>query len=95
MSNSQPESTSKERIQDKILKHLEMTGEFTALIAAKEYGTNDLRDQIYFLRRRLASERKGRWIKTVFRKSPINGERYAKYILMGPTGPVVKRSCQC
>lgn len=86
-------SNKKELIQDKVLKHLEMVGDITALVASKEYGTNDLRDQIYTLRKRLVTEKKGRWIKTSFHKSPVNNERYAKYTLMDKTGPAIKRGC--
>ncbi|BCS53325.1 helix-turn-helix domain-containing protein [Geobacter sp. SVR] len=90
-----------QNLQDQILKHLEAVGDITQLIAAKEYGTNDLRDQIYFLRKRLAVEgatkqpSEKRWIKTTFHKSPLKNERYAKYTLMIGTCPAIKRSCVC
>ena len=81
-------------LKEVILRHMEAVGSINALIAAKEYGTNDLRDQIYFLRKHLKSENKERWIKTTFHKSPLKGERYATYTLMKGTKPARIRSCQ-
>lgn len=81
-----PISQPKALIQDQVLQHLEMVGDITAVIATKEYGTCDLRDQIYILRKRLRAEGRGRWIRTTFHRSPVKNERYAKYTLMTKAG---------
>lgn len=79
----------KKLMGDQILRHLELAGDITALIATKEYGTTDLRDQIYFLRKRLKAEGKGRFIQTTFHRSPVNDQKYAKYHLRTTEGSTI------